>query len=1536
MSLINRIELSNFLDKSGGNEWKPTYRHNVLDLRGQNTAIVLMNGSGKTTITTAILGLLSRQQSLVSTMRKVFAPDNFGIFTHVRVEFIQPDMRTSVPTLPTISNAVTGEKYVFGVCGYAGDNQSLKYYCYPGILEDVPVAYVKEGATELFFNEEFEKAIRAKSGSRHGKGITKDEWLDRVHDHWGAQQLNQMVAFLKDGGGDKSASLYKTKAGRGEKFHESFFYTHIAPQLTIGEATSESEKGEIFLDDTILGCSLNIVSAQLEGEKKEKRLQRQKTVAGIFSDIKQLKEDIVEAENNYQKAYRKIAEVAATVKHLVEDAPLPGLPVFASQDKEVLNNLIKNIVITPDTEEHFLLKDAGLAGLIGKEIKVINQTFQRKNIKSNYVSQGIEIICDLKIPEELRGRKPQFYSLNNVLNFIDSVEVSYLKEGGVQADKETFKDLIQLAFNIFKSRCDTSPLRKKANQALTEVRKAEDLIINLNSKLKGLEGKKVELEESLKTLRVNTIAFENMRDSGLFSEDELKDPHQTKVKLKADAEESEGKKKKATEEMRSLHRGYTLYLNFSNEYPREHPDDHLQAIETEERRLFELFQTTKTYRDKALKELSQLEIEFRKLDDQLRSVSKEYENIQKVQSGYLTCSESFPTEEIIGFEQRIHDRRGYFIEQISKKKPDLEQAQRGYSLELKFYEFEGDVDPSEWLTRIDEERELLISKTGIIKGEITQFKDEFELLKQNKVAPGPNASKALRLIPGNIQYEPLHSFIKTHTDDPDQAEKFLTLFSSFLFAPVVQSEDNILSILNIFTEKEEDILLPIFHEESLKGFLQNKNLDIKKAADDVFYLIAGKKTDLIECILDPEKRERRKVFVESQLAMKIAERDQIKDRLTEISSTSKIVTLAQQAKNSKDSQFRLRITRITGEIENLEEEQRRHNEQFTDFIMTSVKAAEKFVLMGGPEKFTELYNNQVLHQNKHDKLSADIDVLKERCTSLSEKSEKHGEELANYKDENNAKKISLKELRDFLPDGLETYKTAEIIVDNCEKKLLEIREKQDHDLNRAASYVTYLAITSETDLQKEFEKIEDQRKTISIAIGDQSRHLEGQKEEFRQYLKNSEEYDRFLCRIATLYKRALKNIRSITENDTVDLTSIVGIANDLQSYLHEDHIDFARVHSQAQGIWESLEKDNFDVLNNKASSARNRVNECESIFRKRCDKEVKASGADAILTLEERNLVKEIIKAPEKIFQWADLFAETLNKEIEDFSKAKEHEKKLRDTLAGSLTSLTDKAIGNYRTLQRVLKETEDSASYFIKTEIASRESIESAIDDMIEMVRSAHKRYTSDKEDRYHESSKSEEEEYQKNLKERISDKCYRSIFLKPVISYKHPDIRGGNVTSFNISEKFKGISEGEKTSLALLMQVVMARYAQKRKMAEEFGQGIRRRCDAAESPNVLIIDGLFSSLSKPSLIKQAFNSIKNTQGAFQIIGLIHNPTYVGTHDFNVFPNLFIGRTYTDEGSSNDNEGWVTFDHRQKDMIGQMGFADFRATKKQTGAGNV
>ena len=1529
MSLINKIELSNFLDKSGGDNWTPTYRHNVLELNGQNTAIVLMNGSGKTTIATAFLAVLSRQKSLVSTMRTVFSPSDYGVYTHFRIEFIQPDMKTSVPTLPTIDTTVTGETYVFGVCGHKDDNKSLKFYCYPGTLEDVPVVEFKENTTHLLLNKEFEKAIRAKNDSRYSN-ITVDEWLHRVHDHCGAQQLDQMVAFLKDGGGDKSASLYNTKVARGQKFHESFFYTHIAPQLTIGEATSESEKGEIFLDDTIVSYSLNIVETQLAGKEKEKRIDRKRKAYKIFTDIKQLRENIVTAEQNYRKASRKIAKVAATVKYLVLDNPLPGFPRPAFQEHEVLHDLINNIVIVPDPDEPFLLQDIGLAGLLKKNIKDLDEKIRKASVQHASSSQYIDVASEFKIQKEKRHHKSKLYSRNSILKFIQTVEIDYLKAGGTEADRKTLIELIRSAFSIFASRCDTNPLREKANLIITEVRTVKETMESLNNDLKRIEEEKAALEENLQLLKTNKIAFDTMRDSGLFSEDELADPEHTKESLKAEAQSLEEGKKAAENNIRSLHGKYELYQQFHSEYPMESPDEHLHIIEKEERRLTDLLTKTRSQRDAAGEQLNRIETEFKKVESERKTINRDYKNIEKVHPGYLVCKDSFPEEDPIGFESRIRERGRALHDDIVKNRAELEQAEKGYAFELEFYTEVGEIDPAEWLAGIDEERTLLLGKTVRLTSDIEQYEAELELLRQNKVAPGANAAKILRRIPADIKYQPLHSFIKDNSPTQKQAELFLTLFSSMLFAPVLKSEKEISTLLDMYSKAGEDVLLPVFHEASLQEFLLQNNPLIRNAEDDVFYLIGGRKTSLIECILDSEKVEKKRIEVESTLKERREELQQLQERITQVSSNSRLVTLAQKAKSSKDNQLSLKVKRLSGKLDELNKAQNTHLSSFTNEVISSIKAAEKFLILGGPDAFTKLYDQKVLQQKTYDRLVVEITAQREKFAKLNLEPERISLELAEYKDKNRERKLNLTAVMKFLPEGLQTYTTATALVAEAEGKLALIRKKQDHELSRAAGYVMTLHINNENELQEQFEKLNIQKAVKTQSLSQHSEKLKELQEALRLQQKYSQEYDRFLILINDLYKKALMNHQFACDDEDMDLGTVIHLSSDLTLLLQRFQSDFSGIAEVSQAILNLLDKDNFDVLNARVSSAREKVKECSAKFDARCDREAKMSAKETVLNREEINLIQEVKAAPEKINHWTKLFEESLQTETADLSKGREHEEKLRNTLAGNLTALTDKATGNLRILRQVLKETADSASYSIQCEIATRENIESSIDEMVEMVKTAHERYRGDRTDPYEELGKAAEDEHKRQLKERVSEKCYRSIFLKPMITYKHPDIRGGHVTPFNIDKGYKGISEGEKTSLALLMQVIMARYSQKRKFAEEIGQGIRKRRDAAEAPNVLMIDGLFSSLSKPSLINQAFKSIKNTQGAFQIIGLIHNTTYVNSHDFNVFPNLFIGRTYTNDSSNDDNEGWVAFEHRQKEMIGQMAFANFQATKRQ------
>lgn len=62
-----------------------------------------------------------------------------------------------------------------------------------------------------------------------------------------------------------------------------------------------------------------------------------------------------------------------------------------------------------------------------------------------------------------------------------------------------------------------------------------------------------------------------------------------------------------------------------------------------------------------------------------------------------------------------------------------------------------------------------------------------------------------------------------------------------------------------------------------------------------------------------------------------------------------------------------------------------------------------------------------------------------------------------------------------------------------------------------------------------------------------------------------------------------------------------------------------------------------------------------------------------------------------------------------------------------------------------------------------------------------------------------------------------------------------------------------------------------------------------------IIIIDGIFSSLSNRELIKEAMSGLRDLGGNFQIIGLLHSETWVNDHQ--VFPVYLVGRKLQHSG---------------------------------------
>lgn len=640
MSLINRIELSNFLF---GASKSANYRHALFDFEGKSTAVVMGNGGGKTTINNALIGMMSRNTVLIGKTRALMAiPGPGSVYSHIRIEFLVPDDESGrQSTLPGMTSVLTGESWVFGICGYAGDNGSLYYYYYPGVLEDTAVvqgrlqgagngksafhhlpheahgtipdrlpgfedeAAVIDGKSgesqslTLIGNARFREKIKAIPKARMGKPIPRDEWLQAMHEHISPQQVEQHRHFQSAGGGDKSADLYKTSRVPHEPFHQTFFHEHIAPQLTMGSALDlreaahiggdESAHGEYFLDEKILDISLSIINTQIQAQKKREELTKQERAIDLLNTLSRVVEDIDGAVASRREMQQAIESTAALMKYLVIDHPLPGLPANVSSDVEMVDLLAREIVIVPNMKPVFMIRDKGLALLTRQEVKRINEHAQRSNIVGTQPTQMISLITEMEpMDEPARGKNRKYpgklYTLDQGLSLIDRASMAFLCGDGDASEemRDSFKNALSKAFDHFENRMDTSPLRKALKRVSRRLGELNVTLSHLEEEKKRDEARKLDIESNLATFRSDQRCYQDMVDSTLFTPDELAQPADCKEKLKVDQEALQQEHADCVGREAMFRSVFDRYRRFKERSPHEAPMDALHRMEKEE------------------------------------------------------------------------------------------------------------------------------------------------------------------------------------------------------------------------------------------------------------------------------------------------------------------------------------------------------------------------------------------------------------------------------------------------------------------------------------------------------------------------------------------------------------------------------------------------------------------------------------------------------------------------------------------------------------------------------------------------------------------------------------------------------------------------------------------------------------------------------------------------------------------------------------------------------------------------------------------
>ncbi|MGQ7242551.1 hypothetical protein ACUN9V_03710 [Salinicola sp. V024] len=228
----------------------------------------------------------------------------------------------------------------------------------------------------------------------------------------------------------------------------------------------------------------------------------------------------------------------------------------------------------------------------------------------------------------------------------------------------------------------------------------------------------------------------------------------------------------------------------------------------------------------------------------------------------------------------------------------------------------------------------------------------------------------------------------------------------------------------------------------------------------------------------------------------------------------------------------------------------------------------------------------------------------------------------------------------------------------------------------------------------------------------------------------------------------------------------------------------------------------------------------------------------------------------------------------------------IEDTLVERLSSIIIDAAGNLEILRRVARRSSGGGAYFeVKADLIADDSVRELIQQLLADI-DAHlavqRRRLEQAGDGGQTKSGQAKSGRDDDLTRQIRRRIYRGLFRDVSIRLKHDAIRPHG-RPFSLNED---MSEGQREAISLMWLVKLSEFAIERELRELPGHHKRRARASRES--VIVLDGLFSKLSHRRLIQDSLESLRNTRGRFQMIGLIHNPNY--ENDPSIFPTYLVG----------------------------------------------
>ena len=1495
---INRFEATNYVNGRGDDPklpWMPRFCGTILPFYGLSTALRLDNGGGKTSLANAIVGLISRDRALMSRVYACLPPhtDKSGHWGHVRIELIDLT-EDALQARPTGQSTFTAETWVFGLCGFRGRGRDRNYYFYRGTFEDAPTIGTLDGVTGLLPNGVFQKSVRG--GDRASWGVTESDWRRQMDLFIASGNAKKLAEYQKAGSGDQAAQFFDLKKRDAERFDQTFFYDVLAPEIMSGIMGDVAEKDEHYLEDTIFKSLYRSIQNERDIETAKKEFDRCKRVQESTHAADAAAGEAEAAQKRYDGQYQSIALTLAALREQISNDPLPGLPTVSFPDDDLTGQLARHTVI--GAGKGVLVRDVGLAAASGLKVRRLNEIASRNQLKGTRITQVIEPTCDLRpVSADDKGHRSVYYSIDDAQRLLPLVPNL---RPHVRND---LSEALEIAYEWMTGATSTNPVRveldeieETMNAADDQVRRLGDEITRLSERISELDNEHTEFEEGRQ-------AYLDVRSSPFFEPEEAE--HADKLVYLVDEERQEAQKEMNAFTARSARLEPLLpdWAQFVAEFGSE-ADPALvhQQLQAEHDSAEERYRTARRQTQEARDGLDTTKQARDATKREQDEAEARHEHLVEQQAVHQRFAEAFPETRASGFEE---DQRKT-LQACSDKRADLKrEIERLQDLEhalLAFRTQQGqDADPAAWLQQADARREQAGIERHEKKAEGKELKAQLEALEADELAaPDARYRAALQhLSETDIPAEPLHEFIDGLSLPGPRRAEVLTHFSALLFAPV--GSDAAGAERAAASLEAAEMRLPCFVGRELVQYAREGRLDVQD--NRATGLLAGLRTLDVECLLDPAKIEERKEDLRAQIAAADQAIERLEAERRRLAPEGKAVSNAREARDALTANVETRLPEARTEHGDNEATAIAINERLTGNSLAMIRGAAAFEQAGG---------NQAV---------VDAKLAVERAANATRRARERVETAEGRLNMAETSQLEADEARGqaYPPEQRRRVDQAQTFVKLKGPAWQVTREEQgqrieatlDRAQNRVSFQQTLKRAAKYVDIRQrradgqtpEQERADAQRarEQKTRLLREAQQQLEQARGDRPRYVKARDAVDHALAELLQ-QDRLTRSFSAELKPGAIDGGQLAEHEICIASGNLRHALRVMDLHDIEETAGElAVKLRELDLEHKRRSLRDHRADRNRQVGRMlELINSLRAEDSDLGPSEREHLRPVEGLDQADRVHRLAESYLglrEAAKEKLEAVSTAAQVS---MDEAINRMGNLITSAGQHLRILQRVAKDTQDpdALRFEIKATALDRESAQELVRDIRTTIHGQVSVLQDDMNQARHHSSEDQRAEDQ--IRARIREMCYRRLFKDPSIRFSSPEIRGDG----KFHELTQHLSTGQKTAMTLAWLIRLTEFSTERD-SRRLPTAAARRKARENQQTIMLIDGLFSDLSKKKLIDAGMAEIQNTRGRLQVIGFIHPPEYVNNFDY--FPVFLFGTSH-----SSTEGGWTNIEEQQ------------------------